>query len=114
MHLTLDLAGRAKFGPDVEWVDDPENLVVNPKRGDVFYDAIRQYWPGLPDNALVTGYSGIRPKINAKDEAAADFLLLGSSVHMAQGVVHLMGIESPGLTSSLAIANRVLKEFHHL
>lgn len=114
VHLTLDLAGRAKFGPDVEWVDDPENLVVNPKRGDVFYDAIRQYWPGLPDNALVTGYSGIRPKINAKDEAAADFLLLGSSVHMAQGVVHLMGIESPGLTSSLAIAKRVLKEFHHL
>ena len=112
VHLTLDLAGRAKFGPDVEWVEDPDDLVVDPKRSDLFYEAIRKYWPGLPDNSLVAGYSGIRPKINAKDEEAADFQILGPQVHQAKGVVHLLGIESPGLTSSLAIARQVDKEIN--
>ena len=112
VHLTLDLAGRAKFGPDVEWVEDPDDLVVDPKRSDLFYEAIRQYWPDLPDDSLVAGYSGIRPKINSKDEEAADFLILGPQVHQAKGVVHLLGIESPGLTSSLAIARQVVKEMN--
>lgn len=112
VHLTLDLAGRAKFGPDVEWVEDPDDLVVDPKRSHLFYEAIRQYWPDLPDDSLVAGYSGIRPKINSKDEEAADFLILGPQVHQAKGVVHLLGIESPGLTSSLAIARQVVKEMN--
>ena len=112
VHLTLDLAGRAKFGPDVEWVEDPDDLVVDPKRSHLFYEAIRQYWPDLPDDSLVAGYSGIRPKINSKDEEAADFLILGPQVHQAKGVVHLLGIESPGLTSSLAIARQVVKEIN--
>ncbi len=112
VHLTLDLAGRAKFGPDVEWVEDPDDLVVDPKRSDLFYEAIRQYWPDLPDDSLVAGYSGIRPKINSKEEEAADFQILGPQVHQAKGVVHLLGIESPGLTSSLAIARQVVKEIN--
>jgi len=109
VHLTMDLAGRAKFGPDVQWVDDPCDLVVNPKRGEVFYEAIRQYWPGLPDGSLVAAYAGMRPKINAQNEAAADFQILGPAVHQSPGVVHLLGIESPGLTSSLALAQEVLQ-----
>ena len=110
VHLTLDLAGRAKFGPDVEWVDRPDDLVVNPKRADAFYEAIRHYWPGLPDESLVAAYAGMRPKINSKDEAAADFMVMGPAVHKAPGLVHLLGIESPGLTSSLALAKHVVRE----
>jgi hypothetical protein len=110
VHLTLDLAGRAKFGPDVEWVEHADDLVVNPKRGEAFYEAIRQYWPGLPDESLVAAYAGMRPKINSKDEAAADFKVLGPAVHKTPGLVHLLGIESPGLTSSLALAKHVLQE----
>ncbi len=107
VHLTLDLGGQAKFGPDVQWVDSPDDLVVDPARGDGFYAEVRKYWPGLPDGALVPGYAGIRPKISGPGEAAADFMIAGPAMHGVRGLVNLFGIESPGLTSSLAIANHV-------
>jgi L-2-hydroxyglutarate oxidase LhgO len=109
VHLTLDLAGQAKFGPDVEWVDSPQDLAVDPHRGDRFYAEVRKYWPGLKDDSLIPAYSGIRPKINAPHETAADFCIMGPSHHGVPGLVHLLGIESPGLTSSLAIADEVKK-----
>jgi L-2-hydroxyglutarate oxidase LhgO len=108
VHLTLDMAGQAKFGPDVEWVDSPDQLSVDPRRGDAFYAEVRKYWPGLADGALQASYAGIRPKINAPHEAAADFCILGPQALGVPGLVHLLGIESPGLTSSLAIADVVL------
>jgi L-2-hydroxyglutarate oxidase LhgO len=107
VHLTLDMAGQAKFGPDVEWVDSPDKLEVDPSRGDAFYAEVRKYWPGLKDGALMPSYSGIRPKINAPQETAADFCIMGPASHGVSGLVHLLGIESPGLTSSLAIALEV-------
>ncbi len=103
VHLTVDLGGQAKFGPDVQWVDSPEDLVVQPARGEVFYAEVRKYWPALPDGALLPGYAGIRPKINAPHEAASDFVIQGPAEHGVPGLVNLFGIESPGLTSSLAI-----------
>jgi L-2-hydroxyglutarate oxidase LhgO len=109
VHLTLDMAGQAKFGPDVEWVDSPDNLSVDAHRGDGFYAEVRKYWPGLQDGALLPAYAGIRPKINAPHETAADFCIMGPSQHGVPGLVHLMGIESPGLTSSLAIADEVVQ-----
>ncbi len=110
VHLTLDLAGQAKFGPDVEWVPSPENLEVDPRRGDAFYAEVRKYWPGLQEGALMPAYAGIRPKISGPHEAAADFCILGPEQHGVQGLVHLLGIESPGLTSALAIAQRVRRD----
>ncbi|MCD2511840.1 NAD(P)/FAD-dependent oxidoreductase [Comamonas endophytica] len=107
VHLTLDMGGQAKFGPDVEWVGSPDDLVVDPRRGDVFYAAVRAYWPALPDGALAPGYAGIRPKINAPDAPAADFVLQGPREHGVPGLVNLFGIESPGLTSCLALAEEV-------
>jgi L-2-hydroxyglutarate oxidase LhgO len=107
VHLTLDMAGQAKFGPDVEWVDSPDKLDVDPSRGDAFYAEVRKYWPGLKDGALMPSYSGIRPKINSPQEMAADFCIMGPTNHGVRGLVHLLGIESPGLTSSLAIAREV-------
>ncbi len=106
VHLTLDLAGQARFGPDVEWVQGL-NYDVDPRRGDAFYAAIRTYWPGLRDGALQPAYAGIRPKIQAPDSPAADFRIDGPEVHGLPGQVHLYGIESPGLTSCLAIADEV-------
>jgi len=106
VHLTLDLGGQARFGPDVEWVDT-ENYQVDPHRGEKFYDVIRRYWPGLKDNALEPGYAGLRPKINGPGEPAADFKIDGPSTHGVPGLINLFGIESPGLTASLAIADRV-------
>jgi L-2-hydroxyglutarate oxidase LhgO len=112
VHLTLDMGGGMKFGPDVEWLGDvaPESIdyQVDPARGDAFYAAIRTYWPGLPDRALTAGYSGVRPKLSGTGEAAADFLIDGSARHGLKGLINLFGIESPGLTSSLAIADEVL------
>lgn len=107
VHLTLDLGGQAKFGPDVQWVDSPEDLLVDPARGKAFYAEVRKYWPALRDGALAPGYAGIRPKIHGPDEPAADFVIQGPSIHGIPGLVNLFGIESPGLTSSLAIAEHV-------
>ena len=107
VHLTLDMAGQAKFGPDVEWVDSPDKLHVDPGRGDAFYAEVRKYWPGLKDGSLIPSYAGIRPKINSPQETAADFCIMGPAEHGVDGLVHLFGIESPGLTSSLAISQAV-------
>ena len=104
VHLTLDMGGQAKFGPDVEWVDSPDDLLVDPSRGDAFYAEVRKYWPALSDGALQAGYAGIRPKIQAPGEPAGDFCIQGPLVHGVPGLVNLFGIESPGLTSSLALA----------
>ncbi len=109
VHLTIDLGGQAKFGPDVQWVDSPDDLTVAPARGDVFYAAVRQYWPHLPDDALIPGYAGMRPKIQAPGEPAKDFMIQGPADHGLPGLVNLFGIESPGLTSSLAIADYVVE-----
>ena len=105
-HLTLDLAGRMRFGPDVEWIDQ-ESYEVDPRRADSFYASIRRYWPGLPDGALVPDYAGIRPKLSGPGEPAADFMIDGPAEHGLPGLVHLFGIESPGLTSALSIAEDV-------
>ena len=107
VHLTLDLGGQAKFGPDVQWIQNPADLQVDPRRGDAFYAEVRKYWPALQDGALQPGYAGMRPKINAPHEAAADFMIQGPAEHGVPGLVNLLGIESPGLTSSLAIAEEV-------
>ena len=107
VHLTLDLGGQAKFGPDVQWVDSPDDLVVDTARGDAFYAEVRKYWPQLADGALIAGYAGIRPKISGPNEAAADFVIQGPADHGVTGLVNLFGIESPGLTSCLAIAQAV-------
>jgi len=110
-HLTIDLGGRARFGPDVEWLDTQDDLAidyaVDPARADKFYRAIRRYWPGLRDGELLPDYSGVRPKIVPQGTAEADFMIQGQDVHGVRGLVALYGIESPGLTSALAIAARV-------
>jgi L-2-hydroxyglutarate oxidase LhgO len=106
VHLTLDLAGRARFGPDVEWVESRE-LEVDPRRAAGFYGAVRRYWPALPDGALAPGYAGIRAKLSGAGEPAADFRIDGQGQHGVPGCVQLFGIESPGLTASLAIADHV-------
>ena len=106
VHLTLDLGGQARFGPDVEWIDGID-YDVDPGRADSFYAAVRKYWPGLPDDSLIPAYAGIRPKIQAPGEAAVDFMVQGPADHGVAGLVNLFGIESPGVTSSLAIADHV-------
>tara|TARA_R110002096_G_scaffold22692_3_gene72915 strand:+ start:1096 stop:2217 length:1122 start_codon:yes stop_codon:yes gene_type:complete len=106
VHITIDLNGRARFGPDVQWIDRLD-YDVDPGRADVFYDRVRAYWPGLPDGSLVPDYAGIRPKITGPGEAAADFRIDGPQVHGVPGVVHMFGIESPGLTASMALADIV-------
>ena len=106
VHLTLDLAGTARFGPDVEWIDDID-YSVDPKRADMFREEILHYWPHLPENALAPAYCGIRPKLSGPGEAPADFMLQGPRDHNAGPIVNLFGMESPGLTSSLAIGERV-------
>jgi L-2-hydroxyglutarate oxidase LhgO len=106
VHLTLDLAGQARFGPDVEWVDSVD-YAVDTRRADRFYAAIRTYWPALNDGALQAAYSGIRPKISGPGMPAADFRIDGPTRHRVPGVVNLFGIESPGLTAALAIARQV-------
>jgi L-2-hydroxyglutarate oxidase LhgO len=105
-HLTIDLGGQARFGPDVEWVQEID-YEVDPRRGDSFYAAIRRYWPALKDGALAPGYSGIRPKIVPPGAPAQDFTIMGPSAHGVPGLVHLFGIESPGLTASLALGELV-------
>lgn len=113
VHVTLDLAGRMKFGPDVEWLstNNPAEVdyTVDPRRADAFYAAIRRYWPGLQDGVITPDYSGCRPKLSGPGEPAADFRIDGPELHGIEGLVNLFGIESPGLTSSPAIADEVLK-----
>lgn len=106
VHYTLDLAGRGRFGPDVEWVE-AEDYAVDPARAPAFASAIRRYWPGLPEGALMPGYAGIRPKLHAESEPACDFVIQADDEHGVPGVVALYGIESPGLTSALAIGETV-------
>ena len=113
VHITLDLAGQARFGPDVEWIDrigGKDDYAVDPRRSERFYDAIRRYWPALPDGTLSPGYAGIRPKTAGPGEPAPDFEIQGPAKHGVPGLVHLFGIESPGLTASLALADLVLEE----
>lgn len=107
VHLTIDLGGQAKFGPDVQWVSSAADLAVDPSRAEAFYSQVRSYWPALPDGALQPGYAGIRPKIQSPTQAARDFMIQGPADHGVAGLVNLFGIESPGLTSSLAIAQYV-------
>lgn len=108
VHLTLDLGGQAKFGPDIEWLDirTPEEIDfrVDPTRAAGFYAEVRRYWPDLPDGALAPSYSGVRPKIHGPHEKAPDFRIDGPALHGVPGLLNLFGVESPGLTSSLAIA----------
>ena len=106
VHVTLDMAGNLRFGPDVEWIDKI-SYEVDPLRDEVFYEEIRSYWPELMDMSLLPAYSGIRPKINGKGLPAADFSIQGESEHGVSGLINLFGIESPGLTSSLALADYV-------
>lgn len=108
VHATLDLDGTTRFGPDVEWVKSMDDYRVDPSRGNAFYAAIREYWPGLADGSLHAGYSGIRPKLVGPDDKAADFEIEGPQQHGIPGLVNLLGIESPGLTSSLAIGEEVV------
>ena len=107
VHLTLDLAGRGRFGPDVEWIESI-NYDVDPARAERFYGAVRRYWPGLPGGAIRADYAGIRPKLSGPGAPAADFLVQGPAEHGISGLVNLFGIESPGLTASLALADLVL------
>jgi L-2-hydroxyglutarate oxidase LhgO len=108
VHVTLDLAGQARFGPDVEWVTT-RDYTVDPKRADAFYAAVRRYWPGLPDGAIQPGYAGIRPKLHGPGLPQPDFVIQGPAEHGVAGLVNLYGIESPGLTCSLAIADQVAR-----
>ena len=113
VHLTLDLGGQAKFGPDMEWLDvkraQDVDYTVDPRRADRFYAEVRRYWPQLPDGVLQPSYSGVRPKIHGPGEKAPDFRIDGSRLHGVAGLVNLFGIESPGLTSALAIGEHVLE-----
>lgn len=112
LHLTIDLGGGMRLGPDVEWLADdagpPFDYRVDPARAAVFYGEVRRYWPGLKDGALAPGYSGVRPKLVKAGEPPADFVIDGPESHGVASLVNLFGIESPGLTSSLAIADRVV------
>ena len=111
VHVTLDLGGQMRFGPDVQWIAlaeaGAEDYRVDPQRAAPFAEAIRRYWPALPEAALQPAYAGIRPKISGPGQPAADFLIQGPAQHGVPGLVNLFGIESPGLTASLAIAEQV-------
>lgn len=114
VHLTLDLGGRARFGPDAQWLPDdvaahPLDYTVDARRAAGFYADVRRYWPGLADGALQPAYSGIRPKIHTPDQPAPDWRIDGPAEHGVSGLVNLFGIESPGLTSCLAIADEVTR-----
>ncbi|OTP76573.1 NAD(P)/FAD-dependent oxidoreductase [Caballeronia sordidicola] len=108
VHLTIDMGGQAKFGPDVEWIQKID-YSVDAQRATGFYAAIRAYWPDLPDDALQPAYAGIRPKLSGPGQPAADFIIQGRAAHGVAGLVNLFGIESPGLTASLAIAEKVAR-----
>jgi L-2-hydroxyglutarate oxidase LhgO len=107
VHLTIDLGGQARFGPDVQWIDAID-YTVDPARADSFYAAVRKYWPALRDGALQPGYAGIRPKIVPRGAPAQDFVVQCPPTHGVPGLINLFGIESPGLTASLALADHVV------
>lgn len=109
VHATIDLAGAVRFGPDVEWVGGADDFTVDEARANHFYARIRAYWPGLPDGALVGDYAGIRPKIAdpRTGQIIPDFVVSGAAQHGMPNLVNLFGIESPGLTSSLALGEFV-------
>ncbi|KMZ70987.1 FAD-dependent oxidoreductase family protein [Zostera marina] len=120
VHVTLELDGRVKFGPDVEWIsslDDKSTFLdrfdytVDPNRASRFYPEIRRYYPNLKDGSLSIGYSGIRPKLSGPKQPPVDFIIQGEEVHGVPGLVNLFGIESPGLTSCLAIGEYILSKF---
>jgi len=111
VHVTIDLGGQARFGPDVEWITKMD-YAVDPRRADRFYAAIRRYWPQLPNGALAAGYAGIRPKIAGPKDPAPDFVIQGPQEHGVPGLVNLFGIESPGLTASLSLARDVARRLH--
>jgi len=106
VHVTVDLGGQVKFGPDVTWVEGVD-YSFDPAREPLFYEAIRKYYPGLRDGQLQPGYTGIRPKVSGPKDPAGDFIIRGPADHGIPGLVNLYGIESPGLTASLAIAGHV-------
>jgi L-2-hydroxyglutarate oxidase LhgO len=108
VHLTIDLGGQARFGPDVQWIDAID-YTVDASRADNFYAAVRKYWPALKDGALQPGYAGIRPKIVPRGAPAQDFVVQGPQTHGVPGLINLFGIESPGLTASLALAEHVVE-----
>jgi L-2-hydroxyglutarate oxidase LhgO len=108
VHLTIDLGGQARFGPDVQWIDTID-YTVDAARADSFYAAVRKYWPALKDGALQPGYSGIRPKIVPRGAPAQDFVVQGPQTHGVPGLINLFGIESPGLTAALALADHVVE-----
>lgn len=112
VHLTLDLSGCARFGPDVEWIAR-EDYRVDPRRADAFYAEIRRYWPALPEGALAPAYAGIRPKLHGPGQPAQDFVVHGPRRHGVRGLVCLYGIESPGLTASLALAEFAVAALAH-
>lgn len=111
LHLAIDLGGRTRLGPDAEWLpqgtEPPFDYVVDPARAAMFYQSVRRYWPGLKDGALSPDYSGVRPKIVGPGQPSGDFIIDGPQSHGVPGLVNLIGIESPGLTSSLAIGEKV-------
>jgi L-2-hydroxyglutarate oxidase LhgO len=107
IHVTLDLGGQVRFGPDVEWVESIDYR-VDPRRAEAFYAAIRCYWPDLKDGALQPGYAGIRPKLQGPGKPPVDFMIQGPASHRVKGLVQLFGMESPGLTACLAIADHVV------
>ena len=106
LGVSIDLGGQARFGPDVEWIDRIE-YTVDPSRSDSFYDAVRRYWPALRDGQIQPGYAGIRPKIVPKGAPGQDFVVQGRDVHGIPALINLFGIESPGLTAAIAIAEHV-------
>ncbi len=106
VHVTVDLAGQVRFGPDTEWIDEID-YDVDPARADSFYEAVRKYYPALADGAIAPGYAGIRPKLQAPGEGARDFVIQGPDDHGVSGLINLYGIESPGMTAALAIADHV-------
>ena len=111
VHATLDMAGQTRFGPDQEWIDEVDYR-LDPDRAESFYDSIRKYWPAIPAGSLAPGYAGVRPKIVAQGEPPGDFMIQGPAQHGVRGLVNLFGIESPGLTSSLAIGEEVAEMLH--
>jgi L-2-hydroxyglutarate oxidase LhgO len=116
IHVTIDLGGQTRFGPDVEWLDgayDDIDYSVDLRRAEGFYEAIRSYYPNLADDAIVPGYSGVRPKIAPKGSPAGDFVIQGPAEHGVPGLVNLFGIESPGLTASMALAAEVGRVLDH-